>query len=238
MLPKLWIASDNVKAFLLNVRNIIQDKFYDYDTLRRFSNSISKSLQYLSSTLTTLSAGGLIISAKIASGMASLTTNLIFRDDYKNEQFADNFATAYGYGAETIQLQQIFATIDATWAQQQISKIKIMSLYFDYIKNISSIFQGFHDCHPSNMDRALDQVKYLEQNLKYLPKENRKEIQAELDRAKEQLKIFRKACDNDIILAGKYFTATNARAQYRVGGDIAYKVTKNRDKNGQWGSLV
>ena len=113
-----------------------------------------------------------------------------------------------------------------------------MELNNDTIKNITNMFSGFGDCHPGSMTRALDQVKYLEQNLKYLPKENRKEIQYELDRAKEQLKKFRKACDNDIVSAGKYFTAQSSKQQYSSGGELAYHLTQSRDGKGQWSALV
>lgn len=128
-------------------------------------------------------------------------------DGYRNEKFSDNFATMYGYGAETTSVQTKFSFTSANGAVgEATSMLPVVGLYYvtlvSYVMGISSL----GDEHPASATRIKDQKRYLETylNENKVNKKQRDEIMAqieEIDKNYEDLyKITRKSKYNFIFV--------------------------------------
>jgi len=95
----------------------------------------------------------------------NLVFNNILLDKYRNEKFADNFATMYGYGVETASLQNKFSKPCELSAGNKVffSRIPLIDIYarniYEYLKAISDL--SFNE-HPKSITRIKEQKKYLE----------------------------------------------------------------------------
>ena len=106
---------------------------------------------------------------------------------FSGEKFADSFATAYGYGAETISLQHKLDTyriqtnkgfIIDTWSWSGTLAPTILCMLFD--------------CHPEAQSRAkmaLEDMRELA-NSKDLSPQMRKNVKADLERCEKAYKLF------------------------------------------------
>lgn len=96
-------------------------------------------------------------------------TNLIFDPlGYREERIADNFATAYGYGPELASGLMKFET--AAYKDLPLNKlvdmIPPMGIFLRTGVGLSSAVAVMFDPHPATVDRCLDQVRYLKEELK------------------------------------------------------------------------
>ena len=101
-----------------------------------------------------------------------------YNTSYRNEQFADNFATSYGYGKEVIQTQEIFANGKTGIAIYDMAmQNKISGSLLAFILNVDKIISGgiSADPHPNEVARMMDQIKYLKDQVKNVkdPKEKK-----------------------------------------------------------------
>ena len=119
-----------------------------------------------------------------------------YNTSYRNEQFADNFATSYGYGKEVIQTQEIFANGKTGIAIYDMAmQNKISGSLLAFILNVDKIISGgiSADPHPNEVARMMDQIKYLKDQVKNVkdPKEkkillnNIKECEKLMDEVKD-----------------------------------------------------
>ena len=104
---------------------------------------------------------------------------------YSGEVFADSFATAYGYGAETVSFQS------------KVSKMRTNNIYLDkknkynvynqYLVVMSMITNSILDCHPMDQTRMKNQINKLRRELESsdVPDNMKKSIKSDLDKAEK-----------------------------------------------------
>ena len=173
----------------------------------------------------------------------ALNTTLL-RTQYRNELFADNFATAYGYGKYILEAQRLFINDDTDLARSFINHFKLLALIQDVMDAPNALFMGFDDVHPDNVARMIDQISYLEDNLKLESnKDKRKAIAKDLASVKDIYKKFQSdlELDGDIPRRGKLLTALLLKMNVKTKGQVAYKIDKYTNKqriDGVWKALV
>ena len=174
----------------------------------------------------------------------SLGNLTLFRHQFRDELFADNFATAYGYGDHVIQLQRLFINGDYNFAASLINHFKLLALYKDLIDLPDALFLGFNDVHPDNVARMIDQISYVEDNLKLeTNKDKRKAMSKDLENMKNSYKKFQNdlKLNGDIPRRGKLLTALLLKIDDENKGKVAYKIDKFTNKqriDGVWKALI
>ena len=168
----------------------------------------------------------------------------LLRHKYRDELFADNFATAYGYGEHVLQVQRLFINGDYSLASSFMNHFKLLAMYKDLLQLPNVLFLGFEDVHPDNVARMIDQITYIEDNLKLESnKDKRKAMTKELAEMKNIYKKFQDDLKKDGNLArrGKLLSALLLKMNDESKGKIAYrfdKVTNTQRIDGVWKALV
>lgn len=169
----------------------------------------------------------------------------IFRDPgFTEEQFADNFATSYGYGKEFITAMTLLTNRLDNIFSKNIQKNKGMGTIYNSLRDFDYMLFGSSDVHPNVIARLLDQIKYMEiqvENEKNHPMYN--QMKADLANMKKEYELmlnelisFEK--DSDIISRGKVFAAIGNNIKYVFGGGIQYNSNKKAyDKSGKLNAL-
>ena len=178
-----------------------------------------------------------------ASGIMS-AINITKQHDFRNEMFADNFATSFGYGKEVIMFENLILDGNYNFAFSILNKTKFANIYNDAMSSIYEVFMGFDDIHPDTIARCIDQIEYLEDNLKLEPNaKKRKQIASDLKEAKAEFnnmqEKFKKGGEMD--KKWNFIQASILRKHVESGGKIAYKVNREAVKDhrvkGQWDAI-
>lgn len=162
----------------------------------------------------------------------------------RNELFADNFATAFGYGPELTQMTIINNRMTGyTLADILSKKSKTISILIDALSNILDLFPDPFSDRVFNATRLLDQLNYLESNLKNecLDNKQKKAIEKDLNEVKQKCKEMKdmSSLDGDLVKNGKIFTAFILQRDLATKGELSYHLNyKTYDNDGNWKNLV
>lgn len=158
---------------------------------------------------------------------------------YKNEMFADNFATAYGYGPEIIKLSRIFSNSFGMELFDKMAENELTKIMLSIILDFSKLMKSIDPTNPraGEVSRALDQINYIEKNLNNIKGEQAKQLKRDLALAKTEIMNFKKQ-----VYSPEVTTLRNEyqKNEFDNGGEVAYKFRKNMasDDNGNWKSLL
>lgn len=177
--------------------------------------------------------------------MAKKTVNTIIGDTgYTEEQFCDNFATAYGYGPEIIKALAYIESNSGSNFKKVMEKNILSSTIYNSINDLDFMIFGSNDCHPSTIARIIDQIKFIEIQL-----ENEKdhplytEIKHDLQSMKNQyeqilVKLSKFEKNSDSITKGKVFAAIGHSLQQLTKGGLQYNMSnKAYDNSGNLKAL-
>ena len=239
----LRFVSQSINGYFTNKKNMDQNSKGNI-IFTKIGNSIVNLIN-IENTILTLTIGGLFTPlSKCIGNLANFLNKGMKTDDpgYRNEQFADNFATSYGYGKETVQVEKMFLTSNGNKFDDMIQRNKFFGRYRDWILSSLKDCDVLADVHPDNVARCIDQMKYLEDNLKYIkdPKEKKK-IKKDLEDVKKALNDVKKLADKGGELEKQNKTTLRDKLKYAIehDGGEAYKNNKvYGKKNGQWDVLV
>lgn len=160
--------------------------------------------------------------------------------EYRAEQFSDNFATSFGYGKDLIHVMKLFnKTTGNIYVDEFIKYNEILTKSLDILLNIN-LLVGYTDCHPSEVSRMIDQITYVEENIKHIKDPNKKkQMLKDLENMKNEYTKFKKIIESDEY-KDNILTNLFNKANIRNNGDPTY-VNRNRfnnqRQNGQWKQL-
>ena len=147
---------------------------------------------------------------------------------YRNEQFADNFATAYGYGKETVEIQRVFANGNMSLFNSLLNSNVITGTICDALNTIDRITFYGEDVHPESVSRAIDQLNYLKENLNNYDKKTTKKILSDIDECEKALNEFKNSITiKESAKHGKLFSAIYNNIIFATNGDLRYHLQKN-----------
>lgn len=167
---------------------------------------------------------------------------------YRNELFADNFATTYGYGPEILEMSAMFATshtgIHA--ADAIAEKSKVFAAFNDFMLKYDKFFFDIFTTRADSYARMLDQISYLEKNIEnYEDQANKEQMLAELERCKKIMSKFDDSfdilADGSVYKKGQIMTGINLSLFKLTKGGISYNVRKYEGaagKKGKWNNLL
>ena len=121
----------------------------------------------LSSTLTTIFRK-LIKITNPAAAINALTGLIWLPMRYRNERTADNFATMYGYGQETISLMSKFEHDEkesASIIMRNVNKIPVLSTIIHLNELPGYLLVSAFDEHPESLTRCQDQLDLLKREV-------------------------------------------------------------------------
>jgi hypothetical protein len=200
-----WLMATTVtgRKITINIQKFIEK----YPALKNISDVISTIFAMYSDALSLMF--GMINSFFIATGawviqlpavaigsVVNLIDSIIF-DSYRDEKFADNFATSYGYGVELATTAQSFGNVGSMSAVEKfIQEIPVYNELYNANRFIIRSIGGIGECHPDDYQRVSDQAKMLrsELNKQGIPAEARKSMQGELEEIEA---IYAKMNDSD-----------------------------------------
>lgn len=159
----------------------------------------------------------------------ALTPSLIF--NYRNEKFADNFASMYGYSKEVIQAEEIFelAPLDTS---QRIASSKLQNLINDIDRSAVIISSLFADPHPESITRVKDQLKFLKSQINIVQdKELKKLLLKDISECEKMVGEYDKKIKQAKIQNGKVFTAIYFDLILKMGGDPKEKLSFFKTNN-------
>lgn len=147
---------------------------------------------------------------------------------YRNEQFADNFATSYGYGKETVEIQRVFANGNMSLFNSLLKSNAITGSIYDVFKTIDKIIFYGSDVHPESVSRAIDQLNYLKENLNNYDKKTAKKILSDIDECEKALNEFKKSITMaESVKHGRMFSAIYNNIIFATNGDIRYHLQRH-----------
>lgn len=223
-LHDLNLIANNIEGGIKAFSGLFGPFFYIYRNIAYFGKLMGK-----------IFAGAVKAFASLPSAALNLFVN---GDNYQNEKFADNFATAYGYGHETITAQKKldFGRLDADSVEKSHKKSTIawqmLSLPTDILKVTSQVVGFLGHVHPNSITRCKDQLKYL--------KAHEKDIQD--PRMKKLLMNDIKACEKELKgLEDMYIKATSNQRKYAsslyfqvcamIGGDFKEYIPTHKTRD-------
>lgn len=111
----------------------------------------------------------------------ALLSQYVIRGQKMGEQFADSFATAYGYGPELITGLQKISRYDHVPIK---NNGKVITLLRDLNTAMVEIFLNFGECHGTTQERTIECIKKLRSDLAAgdYPKGMKDDIEAEIKR--------------------------------------------------------
>lgn len=116
--------------------------------------------------------------------LISIPTQLSQLDGKKGEQFADSFATAYGYGPELISALGKLGTYDNV----KVTNCGKATVFFRDLNNcLGEIVNGLIEIHGTDQERCKDCIKKLRKDLANTdyPKGMKEDLESEIDRVEE-----------------------------------------------------
>ena len=119
---------------------------------------------------------------------------ILLPSKYRNERFADNFATMYGYGPETVSLQTKLdgKEKESGLVMKNIDKIPLISTIIHTNELVPIMILTAFDEHPEGIDRCMDQLKLLKRELakEDLDPKMKKVIAADIKVCEQQIDKF------------------------------------------------
>lgn len=113
--------------------------------------------------------------------LVSIPTQLMGMADKKGEQFADSFATAYGYGPELVSGLMKLGKYDNV----KITNAGKATVFFRDLNNcLNEIINGLMECHGTEQERCKDCILKLRKDLAAsdYPKGMKEDLEAEINR--------------------------------------------------------
>ena len=129
------------------------------------------------------------LATQVALGIISPTTfaNQMYeaQSGYTGEVFADSFATAYGYGSETVSLQQRLEKMNTN--NKYFKKDNKYNVYNQYLLCMMEVMFTFLDPHPMTQTRIKNQINKLrkELNSEEVPPQLKVLIEKDLQKAEK-----------------------------------------------------
>jgi hypothetical protein len=161
------------------------------DVLNTFTGALNDLFGTINGLLNSIfmATGAWVINLPAIAGvtLSSLFDSIIF-DSYRDEKFADNFATSFGYGPEMASVAKKFANVGSMDASEKIvNKIPVYRELYNANRFIVSSIVGIGECHPDDYQRVSDQAKMLrsEMNKKGIPANVKKQMQKDLKEIEE-----------------------------------------------------
>lgn len=188
---------NKISLWIIMLPNIVMHKYSTKQELKSddsISKMLSAKLTVLANNLAMIStifsiflSSPIFIAKGVFSGLLNKLSipflkNVDMSDsntDYRNEQFADNFATSYGYGKEVMQVQELFANNKTgIYVYDKAMENKISGSLLAFILNVDKIISGgiSGDPHPNEVARMMDQIKYLKDQVKNVKDPKSKKI--------------------------------------------------------------
>lgn len=167
------------------------DTFLEYILL-----AIKKFIMDIAIAAACIIAPASLISKTLANFGAHLLFTPLSYIKYVNEKGADNFASMYGYGPETISIQQKFETVKSNQIDPEIS-FYICPPIYNYcmmIVTLCNLISGQLEEHPTTMIRCQDQIDMLEDSLKrgdYDPR-LKKRLKEDIETCRHQMDAYQK----------------------------------------------
>lgn len=156
--------------------------------------------------------------------------NFIFAT--RNEKFADNFATSYGYGPALSSALMKFEKGDGQVSQN----IPVLRTIYDCTFTWLGFIGGLIDCHPNTYQRADDNLKYLKSEASKIKDERmKKEIDSQIKLLEDTINDFRKTYpQQQLIQKQKPISAALATLQYTILKGKAPQSLITRPTKGDW----
>lgn len=207
-------VASNIEGGLIAVSSLFSPFYYIYRNIRYFAKLMGKIL-----------AGAAKAFISLPTAVLELYIN---GDHYKNEKFADNFTTAYGYGHETITVQKKLdfgstSTADTIKYPNSKSTRIAQALYLptDILKVTSQMIGFLGHVHPNSITRCKDQLKYLKAHERTVKDPRMKKlIQNDMKQCEKELKgleeMYIKANKDQRMYASAMFYQVSAM----IGGDF------------------
>lgn len=148
---------------------------------------------------------------------------------YTGEVFADSFATAYGYGSETVSLQTKFAKL--TTKSHYFNKNNKNNVYNQYVAIMATLTMTCLDCHPMDQTRMKNQINKLRRELdsNEVPASMKASIKSDLDKAEKIYDAYLKMDKNEKHLS-VIMNLRNINETY-FGGKLEIRDVVNRIMN-------
>jgi len=217
-------------------------KEYDENHLNiiKSSNNISGAItnisSYLSNILLLINGPSILVSVT-TSGIVSIPIKMyimFLSDSYRNEKFADNFATMYGYGVHLSNaMYKVNKFSNQSNANKAFAEIPLIDVYMGTLLSYIDLISGLGDPHPKSSTRIIEQKRYLEEalNTDEVPAKYKNEIRKqikEIDKIYEDLYDITNYDDNNMDLVKVEFM--NLRRELGITDDgIKELIYKTND---------
>ena len=163
----------------------------------------------------------------------------IGRNKTRDEMFADNFATSFGYGEDLIRFQKVAIDGNMDYGKSLLNHFKATSAITDLMTLQNRLLRGFADVHPEAVSRIIDQIQYVKDNIKVEPDPKlRAQMESDLKNMEAEYNDLKKRLENkEFAKKGKFVTNFFEELNVKNGGDASYRynVRKNKERyEGQW----
>ena len=182
--------------------------------------------------------GGIITKIGNIAGTA-ISNATIGRNSTREEMFADNFATSFGYGEDLIRFQKVMLDGNTDYWKSTLNHFKATSAITDLMTLQNRLLRGFADVHPEAVSRIIDQIQYVKDNIKVEPDPKlRAQMESDLKNMEAEYNDLKKRLENkEFAKKGKFVTNFFEELNVKNGGDASYRynVRKNKERyKGQW----
>ena len=147
---------------------------------------------------------------------------------YRDEQFADNFATMHGYGSDFMKTFKKFDEIPFNYVDAFLRRSKLYTLMQDVLMTQNSILLGFDDVHPNNIARCMDQLKFLQDQAKNLTNpEEKKMLDEDISKALKSLNDYKASIEHgELAKTGRVVSSFIQKIRLKLKGGVRYLTTK------------
>ena len=195
----LFTSTDTYYKFKENLKRTLRNngqlfiKIYD---ILKWLKSLPQTVAYSIANVIDLASLGLLnilIGGFNFVSHLNIISNIFLPLSYTNERAADNFATMYGYGADTISLQNKLNSLNikqTSKLKNMYMKIPLLSNLYALNVNIGTIILTAFDEHPIGISRCSDQLNMLKRELQKtdLDPKMKKVIQADIKVCEDNIK--------------------------------------------------
>lgn len=257
-----FFSNNNISTIIMqeftNIPYYIQDPLAIIGTLN-YEFIISKTLPYfieatkqsgIKTICDTLGIGNRIISVLktlsltplILKNFTRVILNQIIKAPFRlidtivggaaDEKFADNFATAYGYGPETTSAFTKFDYIPSS----DLDKIVVLRPIYDIIFAPSKIIAYMVDPHPNSYARIKDQISYAKQQLNSVKDPKlKKMLSQQIKQMEDAEKTYSDMVAKANLKNGKPITALITSITIALGGKSVHDLLDTKDsKTKDW----
>lgn len=182
--------------------------------------------------------GGIITKIGNMAGTA-ISNATVGRNLTREEIFANNFATSFGYGEDLIRFQKMILDGNTDYWKATLNHMKATSAIIDLMTLQNRLLRGFADIHPESVSIIIDQIQYVKDNIKVEPDPKlRAQMESDLKSMEAEYNDLKKRLENkEFAKKGKFVTNFFEELNVKNGGDASYRynVRKNKERyKGQW----